>query len=112
MYHLLPGKHANWELAAGHKYRAHTTSPEHLELLDSCFVIIPHRDYDKTRDSWAKQGREWNTNLWHYTNALHGFHIHIDNEFTRDARLADLSKLLGVELKTDWQPVNQSMPRP
>ena len=72
-------------------------------------IVSPMRDRWKIRRSWGRDA----VNRFGYTldeslecfDRLSPLVIKIDGE-SRDNELAELSKLCGVELKTDWSVVN------
>ena len=82
------------------------------ELTDD-LVIAPIRDPKKTLQSWIARGREQDFNeMWQIFDTAfqtqNMFILPIDTQ-CRDKELIELSKILGVELKTDWEPLNKGI---
>lgn len=108
MYYLLPGFHAKLDIKEDHKYIAHVTDPMHVLYLDRCRVIVPLRQYSAVEASWKRRGLDLDelAEAWDYMLSLKDvFWFPIDTP-VREYRLRALSRELGVELKTDWKPVN------
>lgn len=107
-YYLLPGKHAKLEIEEGHKYFSHVTDPNHIRFFSKCKIIVPLRQYSEVQASWIRRKLDLTelANAWSYLLDLKNvFWFPIDT-LERDMRLKDLSKELGVDLKTDWKPVH------
>lgn len=71
-------------------------------------LVTTERDKDETRASWAARGRcvdefndQWNT--WERYIKPRAFVL----SFERRDSLAELGEVLGVEFKTNWEPVNE-----
>lgn len=73
-------------------------------LMDECTVIVPLRSKEETRKSWERRGIKHFDFWWREINSLRGvFFFRIGS----DDSLADLSRLIGIHLRTDWRPANQ-----
>jgi hypothetical protein len=107
-YYLLPGKHAKLEIEEDHKYFAHVTDPSHTRFFDKCRIIVPLRQYAEVEASWIRRKLDLTelANAWSYMLTLKDvFWFPIDTP-DREVRLKDLSKELGVDLKTNWFTVH------
>lgn len=78
---------------------------------DEEIIILPVRDPEATCKSWSARGRrDGFIERWEKLNEISqnpNAHILPIDTDDRDEYLKALSKVLNVELNTDWYPVNQ-----
>lgn len=113
-YYLMPGKRGGLPgpVLEGHKYVCHLSEPHATEAMSRCFTVVPLRQYAQVRASWERRGLDLEQleEKWDQMTSLRDvFFLPIDTT-DRERRLAELSREIGVTLRTDWRPANSIRP--
>jgi hypothetical protein len=82
---------------------------ERLEGLKNYTLVTTDRDFMDMMDSWERRGRDLAelpdyVVRWEKLLEMGAVVVSIDGD--RNKRLRNLSQVLGVNLETDWVPVN------
>jgi len=84
-------------------------TPGTMEDIKACKnIIIPIRPPDDVAKSWASRGETYSGWLWMWKTlkTIKGYRF-----FLEDKDLEGLSNHLGVELTSDWEPINHMEPK-
>jgi hypothetical protein len=112
LFDLLPGVpgRGTGPYLDGHKYYCHVREPRLASVMRQCVTIAPLRERHEVEASWLRRGMRGLESQWEELQRLPiDFRLQIDGA-DRDSRLGELSKMLGVQLRTDWKPSNSVRP--